>query len=219
MRADLLLVKGDPTQDIHSTRAIVGVWRAGQRLDRDAYRETIERARKAGNRMKEPGATLVSDFESGKIASSFGAGWQTSTDSIMNGKSTAEMNVVADGAQSSKSAMKVSGNIAAGLPFAWAGAMFYPGDKPFAPADLSGKKSISFWAKGDGQLARVMLFAQKFGRQPASQEFTPGKEWKQFRFELSSFNKSDGADIMGLLFTGGPRPGEFEFQLDDVQFE
>ena len=33
-RADLLLVEGDPSKDITATRAIVGVWKAGVRLDR-----------------------------------------------------------------------------------------------------------------------------------------------------------------------------------------
>ena len=30
-RADLLLVKGDPSSNINDTRKIVGVWKAGQR--------------------------------------------------------------------------------------------------------------------------------------------------------------------------------------------
>ncbi len=36
-RADLVLVKGDPTKDIKATRNIVGVWKSGIRADRDAY--------------------------------------------------------------------------------------------------------------------------------------------------------------------------------------
>jgi len=36
-RADLLLVDGDPTHDIESTRAIVGVWKAGRRFDHARY--------------------------------------------------------------------------------------------------------------------------------------------------------------------------------------
>jgi imidazolonepropionase-like amidohydrolase len=218
-RADLLLVRGDPTTDIRATRAIVAVWRAGVRLDRDAYRAEIDKAKLAAGKLKGPGVMLVSDFEGKEIASAFGAGWQVSTDSLMRGKSTAEMKLAGDGADGSKSSLLVTGNIDGGLPFAWAGAMFYPGPFPFAPADLSGKKRLTFWAKGDGKPARVMLFAQKLGRQPASNDFTPDKEWKRVSFDLSSFNKIDGSDLQGLLFTGGPAPGKFEFQIDDVTFE
>ncbi|QYN40920.1 amidohydrolase family protein [Pseudonocardia sp. DSM 110487] len=34
MRADLVLVSGDPTTDIRATAAIVDVWRRGARLER-----------------------------------------------------------------------------------------------------------------------------------------------------------------------------------------
>jgi imidazolonepropionase-like amidohydrolase len=45
MRADLLLVRGDPTVDIRQTRDIAGVWKEGRRLDRDAWRAQLEAAR------------------------------------------------------------------------------------------------------------------------------------------------------------------------------
>ena len=38
MRADLVLVNGDPTADIAMTTHIEAVWKGGVRLDRDAYR-------------------------------------------------------------------------------------------------------------------------------------------------------------------------------------
>jgi imidazolonepropionase-like amidohydrolase len=211
-RADLLLVKGDPTTDIRATRAIRDVWRAGQRLDRAAYAARVAQTKVAGAKAKGPGVTVVSDFEGKEITASFGAGWQISTDSIMGGKSTAEMKL-ADGS------LRVTGTIDGRLPFAWAGTMFFPGDTPFAPADLSAKKALTFRAKGDGQPARVMVFAKRLGQIPASQDFTPGPEWKRFTFEINSFNKTDGRDLMGVLFTGGPKAGKFEFQIDDVTFE
>ncbi|MFC1766093.1 amidohydrolase family protein [Planctomycetota bacterium] len=39
--ADLLLVNGNPTENIQATRDIVGVWKNGVRVDRESYRERI----------------------------------------------------------------------------------------------------------------------------------------------------------------------------------
>jgi imidazolonepropionase-like amidohydrolase len=50
LRADLLLVQGDPTKDIRMTRSIVAVWKRGKKLDRDAYRARITAARQEGAR-------------------------------------------------------------------------------------------------------------------------------------------------------------------------
>ncbi len=44
-RADLLLVSGDPSKDIRATRAIVGVWKAGVRINRDQVRLDAEKSR------------------------------------------------------------------------------------------------------------------------------------------------------------------------------
>ena len=39
--ADLLLVEGDPFTHIKATRAIVGVWKRGNKIDREAYRKSL----------------------------------------------------------------------------------------------------------------------------------------------------------------------------------
>jgi imidazolonepropionase-like amidohydrolase len=224
-RADLLLVKGDPTRDITVTRAIVAVWKVGVQDDREGYRAEIAKQKEAAEQAKIAPAPsgsesgVISDFESGKSDVNFGSGWSVSTDSIAGGKSTGSMNVIAGGANGSKQALDVSGEIDGGLPYAWAGIMFSPGPQPFAPANLFAKKTLTFWAKGDGKTYRAMLFTQSGGRMPAQQTFVVGPGWKQFTFPLSALNGTDGHDVNAILFVVGPQPGKFEFQIDEIRLQ
>lgn len=220
LRADLLLVKGDPTTDIKATRDIVKIWKLGVQVDREAWREQAEKANKTAA-TAPPGSDsgLVSDFDEGTLTANFGSGWVKSSDSMMGGKSVAGFKVVEGGALNSKGSLEIDGEILPGYPFPWAGAMFMPGAQPFAPANLSAKKSISFWAKGDGKTYRVMMFAAGIGSIPAWQSFVAGPEWKHYSFPLASFRGMDGHDLEGVLFSGGPDPGKFSFQIDDVRFE
>src|SRR5215472_4073371 len=114
-RADLLLVKGDPTLDITITRDIVAVWKAGVQDDRDSYRAQLSKQKaEAANSKNSPTPAgsesgLISNFESGRPDANFGAGWSVSTDSIAGGKSTGAMDVVTGGANGSQHALDVSG--------------------------------------------------------------------------------------------------------------
>ena len=227
-RADLLLVKGDPTQDILATRNIVSVWKLGVEDDRASYRAAIEKEKEkqksdaAKAAQSAPAGAeigLISDFDDGKPSTKFGAGWMISTDSIMNGKSTADMKIVDGGAEASSHAMDIAGQIDGGLPFAWAGVMFSPGAQPFTPVNLSAKKSISFFAKGDGQTYRVLFFTASGGRMPSQQTFTAGSDWKKVSMPFSAFNGTDGHDIAAILFVGGPGAGKFDFQIDQIKLE
>ncbi|MCX5752319.1 MAG: amidohydrolase family protein, partial [Candidatus Krumholzibacteria bacterium] len=94
LRADLLLVEGNPTADIKDTRRIAGIWKEGVELDRTSYRARIAQEREAA--ASQPGSGplaelalgMISDFEDGTLGSRFGSGWNESTDAIMGGKST-----------------------------------------------------------------------------------------------------------------------------------
>jgi hypothetical protein len=97
--------------------------------------------------------------------------------------------------------------------------MFSPGKAPMSPADLSSKKAITFWARGDGKPASLMIFFQSRGFSPSLQTFEPGKEWARHRFELKDFDGCDGKGLLGVFFGGGPEVGKFEFQIDDIRFE
>ncbi|HEU0053904.1 MAG TPA: hypothetical protein VFQ39_12040, partial [Longimicrobium sp.] len=120
----------------------------------------------------------------------------------------------------SAGALAVTGTIDGALPYAWAGAMFTPGDRPMAPVDLSAKKEVRFWARGDGKTYRVMIFAQSKGFTPLVRSFTAGPEWKEIVIPFSAFGGGiNGSDLMGLIFTGGPAAGGFAFQIDGVRFQ
>lgn len=106
------------------------------------------------------------------------------------------------------------------MPFAWAGAMVYPGATPFAPADLSSKTELTFWTQGDWGRYRVLVFCPEMGQIPPQQSFVAGLDWQQVRLTMSAFGScGDGASVQGVLFTAGPTAGSFSFQIDDVAFE
>ena len=225
-RADLVLVDGDPTGDIRQTRNIVAVWKAGHAIDREAWKASAAKQTEAQTKAKTAAAPAgsesgwISDFEQdGAPQAKFGAGWMVSTDQMAGGKSVARLEIVPGGAEGSKKALRVAGEVTTGFAYPWSGAMFSPGAAPMSPANLSARKAIQFWAKGDGQTYQVMVFSQRLGYRPATQNFVAGPEWKQFTLTFASFGGLDGSDIMALVWCAGPKTGTFAFELDNVRLE
>lgn len=222
-RADLVLVDGDPSVDIRRTRAIVAVWKRGVPVDRDGWRAAVDAERKeiAAERALPPPAGSergdVADFEDGTLSARFGA-WSTSTDQARGGGSTVRVRVVADGARASKHALEVAGEIRAGADAPWAGAMFSPAASATQAANLSAKRELVFWAKGDGKSHRVLLFARQLGRDPAVRKFVAPKQWTEVVLPLESFGGIDCRDVVGILWSGSRHPGPFAFRIDDVRF-
>jgi hypothetical protein len=162
----------------------------------------------------------VSTFDDGKVSANYGS-WETASDAMNGGKSTASMKIIQPGAENSKGALQVNGEIVPGAQITWAGAGFNPGNAPLEPVNLSNKKEISFWAKGDGKTyVLVMLTAARSGQDgmPAMTQFFAGPEWKHYNFPLSTF-ETDGSDIASLLFGAAQQPGKFEFAIDQVEIK
>jgi beta-glucosidase len=160
---------------------------------------------------------VVSTFDEGKVTANYGS-WMAGGDSMQGGKSTASMEIASGGANTSKGALRVTGEVLPGAQFSWAGALFVPGSAPMEPVNLSNKKVISFWAKGDGKTYALALGTQARQEQmPAIKTFVAGPEWQQFSFPISSF-ETDGHDITNLAFAQSA-VGKFAFEIDQVEIK
>ena len=224
MRADLLLVEGDPSTDILATRHVQGVWTGGNAVDLETAEQQAATQWKALNdarRAPPPAgmaAGLIADFESGEARAEFGAGWQGSTDAMRGGASTVELDVIEDGPDGSPMTMRIRGTIDGdSLPNAWAGAMFFPGPSPMSPANLTSKPTLEFQAQGDGPMV-VMIFAEQLGFMPAMTRVEIGAEWGEYSVDLRTL-VADPYDVTGIFFGGPPKAGAFTILLDDVQLK
>jgi hypothetical protein len=111
--------------------------------------------------------------------------------------------------------------VASGGPFSFAGALFSPGPAIMQSVNLSNKKTISFWTKGDGKNYTLLVLTDQSdgsNSMPATKPFVAGPEWKQYTFTFSDF-ETDGSDLKGLGFLHAQEPGTFSFQIDQVEIK
>lgn len=222
--ADLVLVNGHPDEEIKATRRIEAVWKEGIKVDRESYRQQVVMDKEKLEQLKKIPAPkisseIISDFEGEKITANFGAGWAMSTDSIIGGKSKAQMELTSDGAEGSKQSLRVSGEIVGDGPMLWAGVMFYPGASMMAPANLASFKGLSFWLKGSQRTYALVIFAQHTGFVPAyNRLFSASPEWKEYYFSFQELGL-EAYDIIGIFIGAYQEAGPFWFQLDNVKLK
>jgi imidazolonepropionase-like amidohydrolase len=216
LRADLLLVDGDPTTDILATRNIAGIWKNGAMLDRKPEPKRAAEAPAAAAVVPAIGDGMISNFDSGDTKPAFGTGWQVSTDVVAGGVSTGSMDVVAGGANGTPKALHIHADTKPGFMFPWSGAMLILGPTAMQPVDLSSKGGLSFFAKGDTDI-RVMLFAASSGRIPRITTVHAGVDWTAITVPWSAFSL-DGKDVQAVLFCG-PDKGAVDFAIDEVRLK
>ena len=164
---------------------------------------------------------LVSNFDEGKVSANYGT-WIPASDSMNGGKSKSTFKIVEPGANGTKGALEVDGEVvASGGPFSFAGALFSPGPAIMQSVNLSNKKTISFWTKGDGKNYTLLVLTDQSdgsNSMPATKPFVAGPEWKQYTFTFSDF-ETDGSDFKGLGFLHAQELGTFSFQIDQVEIK
>ena len=94
--------------------------------------------------------------------------------------------------------------------------MVYLGSTQRRPVDLSSKKGLTFFAKGDTDI-RVMVFAKKLGRIPAQTTVHGGSDWTELTVLWSDLGL-DGKDVQAVHFSGIGL-GKHEFSIDELRLK
>ena len=207
--ADLILVDGDLESDLSLSTRILAVWKDGYPIDR--YRLDQERQQTTSAPSAAPETTVIADFENG-VRANFGFGWQVTSDQFQGGSSTARLSA-------ENAVLRVEGEVAAGLAFSWAGAIYFPSAQPMQPVDFSDRDTLRFRARGDGRTYHVMLFGADAGASaPPSVPFTTSAQWSEIEIPLARFPTATPGLIAGLAFVAQAPPlGSFLFEIDDVE--
>jgi imidazolonepropionase-like amidohydrolase len=217
-KADLVLVEGNPLQDITATRRIVEVWKDGESTAaiRDSQRRHVaqESAAKGAQPVALPGDGRISLLKDGKLASPFGTGWFASTDTFAGGVSTVKLG--AQPASDGGAAILIEAQVKPGFAYPWAGAAFMPGVQPMLGADLSAAKVVRFRVRGDGRKYTVSM-ASSGMTIPRSVLFETGAEWQEVAIPFAAFSGVDPAAVTMIGFNAGPQPGDYRFEIADVR--
>ena len=224
LKADMVLVEGDPTRTITAVHNIVEIWKDGVPVSplRAARREAMSKQAVA---FALPPVALPAD---GRIAqfsavqgkavvkSPFGAGWDVSTDSIVGGNSTLAL-TIGDQAPGGQTALVLTGEIKADYLAPWAGIAFYPADQQFRPANLGSAKALRFWARGEGKAFAVMGFSPSGGPRPSTSPITVGKEWAEVTLRFAQLANFDPTNAQMLLIGAFQQDGSFRLEIADVR--
>ena len=171
-----------------------------------------------------PDTVVIADFDHGNERSSYGLGWHAADDKMRGGNSTIAQHLIDGGAQNSRGALEVTGDVGTAIQYPFVGTSFLPNGKENVPfpdqgfMDYSGKKTLSFYARGDGQAYSVVVMGPVMDAIPSMYGFVAGPDWQEVRVPLQDLGNADLKRVKLVSF-GTMTPGKFRFQIDNVRLE
>ncbi|MES1262938.1 MAG: CIA30 family protein [Peristeroidobacter soli] len=168
-----------------------------------------------------PGKPDIASFDEGSANTAYGFGWTAAGDEMRGGDSHATQQLVDGGADGTKAAHEVTGAIGEKIQYPFAGTMFFPEGPPMKGyMDYSGKKTLTFQARGDSRRYMVMVISGlAVDSIPLMYDFPSGPEWHEVKLTLADFSNVDWTRVRAIgVGTMGP-VGPFRFQIDNVRLE
>jgi ABC-2 type transport system permease protein len=171
-----------------------------------------------------PATALIADFDNGSDQTAYGIGMHAFDDKSRGGDSTTSQKLVAGGAENSKGALEVSGEVGTAIQYAFVGTSFLPNGQPTPDfskqgfMDYSSKHTLRFFVRGDGQNYTVAITGPVMDAIPAMYGFTAGPDWQEVKVPLQDLGNLDLKLVKAISF-GTMTVGPFRFQIDDVRIE
>jgi hypothetical protein len=167
-----------------------------------------------------PATAIIADFDTGSAQAAYGMGLQPGGDEFQGGSSTATQQLVDGGAGGSKGSLQITGEVRPGTQYPSAGAYFFPEGPPTEGLmDYSGKKTLSFHARGDGKNYTVLILSGTPMRMPPlMMNFKAGPEWQKYEYQIADLGAADWKRVR-LIGWIQSNEGPFQFQLDDLRVE
>ena len=221
LKADLVLIDGDPTASIDATQSIVEIWKDGRSAsDLVAQRRVaIAAASKALPPFALPADGRILDVSvadgAAKLKSPAGLGWQTTTDGLADGKSLVTLSAggIAPNGQLS---VAIVGELKDGFIAPWAGIGFNPGAQPFVPVNLSRATALRFWVRGTGKRFSVFGFTAAGGAPPTA-DFAVTPDWREVTVRFADIKGFDPSSARLLTINAAGPLGPFRIEIADVR--
>ncbi len=224
LKADLLLVDGDPTADIARIHDIAEIWKDGQPVSAARAARRAEIAKGAVAKVLLP-VELPADGRIGLfgtvdgkpvLKSPFGSGWMPSTDSIAGGTSTIAI-AVTGAAPGGQPALVMTGEIKSTFVAPWAGISFSPGTQPFQPGNIAAAKGLRLQVRGEGKSFAVMGFSTAGGPLPSVTALPVTKDWHEVTVKFADLKGFEPANATLLLIGATQQAGPFTLEIADVR--